>query len=171
MKLILKNPIVLFIFFLGVVLVVCFPKAIKESVFLALLCLMGNATGAVQDCKYHLVSDYYFTSSNSSDEVIVLEKEKGILQEVVPTKVYFFDYNRSHIIAKREDLKKKRSSVANEQGEKPKIYDYWIIEVEKRKVHGPMSWEEFENKRRELSVSQRLHFDNFFRGWHLETWW
>lgn len=125
-------------------------------IILGNLLLMIGCTGIGRE---HLIGCYYLTKMDYADSELDLSfklKESGDFIGVIPPKIIEIGFNDSFIIAKQQ---------SNDESE----FGYYIVPLQ-NKVHmspdenkiGPLSFDEFEVKRKELNVPASLVFTRKF---------
>ena len=77
----------------------------------------------------------------------------------IPRSILGYDNDKKHIIANQVDIIK-MDKLADEDAQlvNPEKINYWIIEVEKDILHGPLGSLEFVALRVNLGVSEKLKF-------------
>jgi hypothetical protein len=100
----------------------------------------------------HLVGGYYVCAVDVIEDTGVYLKDKDGRggTEVVSAMVFAYGWNDEFIIAKRRSTK--YSSVKGD------AIQWYIIQVQNRQVHGPLTEDEFRKLRTELHVPSGLSF-------------
>ena len=120
----------------------------------------------VQDFTYKL-SGGYMLSRSSANTIMVIPKN-GSWNDTIPTipeKVIEIAWDKHFILAKRQGLQRRSPENPNDTYMEPddSVFDYWILDVSLPKVYGPLTREEFENKRMELFVSNELVLKDIYQ--------
>ncbi|MBP9096974.1 MAG: DUF3997 domain-containing protein [Ignavibacteria bacterium] len=102
------------------------------------------------------LGDNYYLYDDSGPFVGIKYKDKYIINfEVID-----FDYNNDFIIAYRRIYLDDGNNGDDYYYYKNKSeYEYWIIDKENHNYYGHLSYIEYINKRKELSISDKLNLD------------
>ncbi|HNY80559.1 MAG: DUF3997 domain-containing protein [Sedimentisphaerales bacterium] len=99
------------------------------------------------------------TDAPENAAVVYKDRDSSGATEVVPAMVFAYGWNKDFIIAKQHPPYPKESHRID------KNTTYWyLIEVARRKVHGPLSEDKFRELRNELRVPSKLAFTRTIQG-------
>ncbi|MDD7793088.1 DUF3997 domain-containing protein [Clostridium sp. 'White wine YQ'] len=78
--------------------------------------------------------------------------------DIIPAKVVEIASDEKYILAKQIGLKRRNPDNINDTYEIPdeSKVSYWILEIENGKVYGPLIEKEFNEKKKELSISTNI---------------
>jgi hypothetical protein len=122
------------------------------AVVVVLLGLIGGCSFQYPVYWDDLVAGYSVCAADVKEQAAILLRDRdgrgGI--QVVPAMVFAYGWNDDFIIAKR---------LPADYGEiKSSTTQWYIVQVQNRKVHGPLSEVEFQRLRAELGVPTELSF-------------
>ncbi|WP_397385040.1 DUF3997 domain-containing protein [Prosthecobacter sp.] len=109
----------------------------------------------LQDFAATLVGRYTLNRTSAHQVYIALDGGLGDDVPKIPTKVLECAVHQSLILAKRQGLKRRSPNDPNDtyQETDPMVLDYWILDTSGQgKAFGPLTFEQFEAKRRELGI-------------------
>jgi uncharacterized protein DUF3997 len=124
---------------------------------------MTNFGPGSQDFSVKIARNYYIHRTSAHQIMIAPEGWNDSIP-TIPTKVIECDTDKRFIIAKRQGLKRRSPGNPNDTYEEPdpKVFDYWILDTAVPKVYGPLKVEEFNAKRKELSVPAALSLKDVY---------
>lgn len=141
----------------------------KLIMYLIIILMLVNIHGCViispkSDYKMKLVKNYELWKANRHSIEIGIADGNGWLTSKTYGKVIELDFNDEYIIARSIPTYKADEKDFSNLQEKDKYiesipekdYEFWIIEVEKDIVHGPFNEDEFNKKRKEISVPESI---------------
>ena len=111
----------------------------------------------VQDFHAKLCGDYSIYRSSAYHIMISPGSYNDTIPHI-PTKVVEVGHDNRFIIAKRNELERRSPNNPNDtyMQPTPDIFDYWILDTKIPKVYGPLTQEEFVQKRQELGVPDNV---------------
>lgn len=109
------------------------------------------------DFSAKIAGDYYIHRT-SSHQIMIAPETWNDSVPTIPTKVIECDTDKRFIVAKRQGLKRRNPNDQNDTYEEPdpKDTDYWILDTAVPKVFGPLTLNQFEDKRKALGVPSKL---------------
>lgn len=145
---------------IGVILIVAFGAFI----FLLKPIPFGFGPG-IQDFTYGLSGDYELVRSSAHTIMVVPVDGWNNEIPIIPEKVLEIAWNKQFILAKRQGLKRRSPDNPNDTYMEPddSVFDYWILDTTIPQVYGPLTLEEFKNKRTELSVPDELILQDLYQ--------
>jgi len=83
---------------------------------------------------------------------------------IIPTKVIELDHDERFVIAKQQLLERRSPNNPKDSYEQPKpnAFQYWILDLQKPDVHGPLTLDEFVTIRTQLAVPNELTLHNVY---------
>ena len=116
------------------------------------------ACGAgISDFTREIQSKKYYFSQFSSDNRYIWKKVKmgGSYKEeiIISKKVIEYKHNAEYIVAVRQVSNDYECSDSSFASELLKVFDYWIIEIKTGLIHGPLSFNKYNDKIIELDIS------------------
>ena len=111
----------------------------------------------VSDFSAELCGDYSIFRS-SAHQIVILHRSYQYAAPIIPTKVVEVGHDNRFVIAKRNALERRSPDNPNDTYMQPThdIFDYWILDTRIPKVYGPLTQEEFTQKRQELDVPDNV---------------
>jgi hypothetical protein len=106
----------------------------------------------------------YYIHRTSSEQIIIAPESWNDSIPTIPTMVIECNTDKRFIIAKRQGLMRRSPGNPNDTYEvpDPKIIDYWILDTTLPKVFGPLTLNEFVEKRKELGVQRSLSLKDVY---------
>ena len=126
----------------------------------AILLLLILSVSCSTDIYRHLKNGYYYVSLGGQN--VIISQESSEKEMVVPCMIVSYEHDEEYLIVVNENVKNCAWEVDNSQRLDQK-YQYWIIQMEKELIYGPMTQQEFLLKRKELKVSSKLELAEKFR--------
>ena len=132
-------------------------RALANAVIVVVLPLLLG--GGCSDYTKTLPGGYLFVSESADTQDIT--RAEGIRpdERYIPCNVVGYDYNASHIIAKQVARTECFANGVNLFNQRDGQTYFWIIDVQKKVIHGPYSEPEFAAQRKQLDVSEELKVD------------
>lgn len=128
-------------------------KKLPIYLLIVILSLTLYGCAGLADFEIDLSGGYQLVRS-SADYVYVYSGSST----VIPKKVIEIAWDDDYILAKQLGLKRKYPDNPNNTTEIPdeSKVNYWIIDINKSKVYGPLTDKDFTEKKKELSISGKL---------------
>jgi hypothetical protein len=106
----------------------------------------------------------YFIHRSSAHQIMVAPEGWNNSVPTIPTKVVELDHDDTWVIAKQQHLRPRNPNDPNDTYEEPDpgVFSYWVLRLDKPQVWGPLSLNEFEAKRKELTVPASLKLHNVY---------
>lgn len=100
----------------------------------------------------------YYIHRTSSHQIMIAPEAWNDSVPTIPTKVIECGTDKRFIIAKREGLKRRSPNNPKDTYEEPdpNVIDYWILDTAVPKVFGPLTLDQFNDKRKLLEVPTAL---------------
>ncbi|MCL1909633.1 MAG: DUF3997 domain-containing protein [Kiritimatiellaeota bacterium] len=118
----------------------------------------------VQDFTAELCGNYSIW--RTSAHYIKISPASGRYNEstpIVPEKVVEVGHDDIFIVAKRNDLRRRGLNPNDNYMEPaPGVFDYWILDTSVPEVHGPMTLDEYAQKRQELGISENVGLKDIY---------
>lgn len=133
---------------------------IVAAVFVAIAGIIYLAThigpGSL-DFRAKLAGPYFLHRMSSQEVLIAPDTWDGSIP-IIPTLVVACGTDRRFIVAKRQGLKRKIDNGPQSLSVEPdpNTVDYWILDTAAPKVFGPLTLEQFNDKRTALGVPSSL---------------
>ena len=114
----------------------------------------------MQDFHAELCGDYLIWRSSANH--IIISRRNCV--ESIPTKVVEVGHDSRFIIAKRNELERRSPNNPDDtyMQPTPDIFDYWILDTSIPKVYGPLTQEEFAQKRQELDIPDNVELKDVY---------
>jgi hypothetical protein len=136
----------------------------KRYLAFFLVHVLALLISACDDHEVRLSGGFIFLSEGPDTQEIWPGKSLGPNERYIPCNVVGYDYNSDFIVAKqvaREacyhiGLEGNRKNMFNQHD--GQTY-FWIIDAQKRVIHGPYSEPQFAAQRKQLGVSEELKVD------------
>lgn len=111
-----------------------------------------------QDYSGHLAGDYWLHRTSPYQIIIASEGGRSEGNPIIPTIVTQCATDGRYILAERHGLKRRSpgNPADTYEVEDPSQVDYWILDVESRKLHGPLDQQQFGMTRASLSINPAL---------------
>jgi len=140
-------------------------KRLIKYLIIALLLvnIKGCVLPVVSDYKMKLTGNYELWKVHKDSIVIGIPDENGLTPQI-DGKVIDLGFNDEYIIARSIPTYKANNQKFSNFSEMEKYiesipeedYEFWIIEVENDVVYGPLNEDEFNKKRKEISVPESM---------------
>ena len=101
------------------------------------------------------LSGGYYYASESKESTAILRHGKKRNERYIPCKIIFYDYNKQFIIAAQEPVRECLFGEIDIDYNNLEVA-FWIIDVQKDKILGPYSLDEYIKKRKALGVPEEL---------------
>jgi hypothetical protein len=113
----------------------------------------------VYDFKATLAGGY--TLYRTSPDEIVIAGPSG---DAIPTKVVEIAHDQKFILAKQQHLRQRTPGSATDTYEEPVPgeFSYWIVNVARPTIYGPLDEKQFMTKRLELKVNPSLSLHDVY---------
>jgi hypothetical protein len=112
----------------------------------------------MSDYSYAVAGDYRLIKTNPDEVAVVPKGHWDEKTPKIPSKVIEIGWDDRFVIAKQERMPKLD---ANDRVGGPVMdqFGYWILDAKTPEVYGPMLYEDFGLKRRELQVPASIQLD------------
>lgn len=109
------------------------------------------------DFSVKLCGDY-FLHRNSAHEIFVSPMTWNGQTPIIPPKVVEVAHDERFIAAKQNHLERRSPNNPKDTYLRPSegVYNYWILDTNIPKAYGPLRKSEFDDKRKELDVSESV---------------
>ncbi len=128
-----------------------------------ILALVQGVGPGVQDFVAHIAGDYSILRS-SAHQIQIASNSRIDSTPIIPTKVIECDTDGRFVIAKRQGLKRRSPNNPDDTYEEPdpQVFDYWILDTRTPRVYGPLTFEQFTAKKKELALSPSLRLKDVY---------
>ena len=111
----------------------------------------------LQDFSAALPHGYYIHRT-SAHQITVAPQSWSPDTPTIPTKVVELDHDDRFVIAKQQLLERRSPGNPDDTYElpKPNAFQYWILDLQLPKAHGPLTLDEFKAERTRLAVPAEL---------------
>lgn len=106
----------------------------------------------------------YFIHRTSAHQIMVAPSGWNASTPIIPTKVVELDHDDTFVIAKQQHLRRRSPNDPNDTYEEPdpEVFSYWILNVQTPEVWGPLTDDEFQDKRGKLGVDPLLSLHDVY---------
>ena len=120
---------------------------------ISLICLWGcNLSDYVKK-----IGDNYEYYHEGFSYKVITHVNNHVNDVEIPRSIIAYDYDDHFILAAQVDIiEKERLVEEDEEVINPKKINFWLIEIEGDKLHGPLTLDEYLYKRKELNIPSEL---------------
>ena len=106
----------------------------------------------------------YFINRTSAHQIFISPQGWSSETPIIPTKVIEAAHDSIWIIAKQQHLQRRSPNNPNDTYEEPKAdsFSYWILNTKTPRVWGPLTSQEFSDKKKELGVNSNLELRSVY---------
>jgi|GEM_PF-6296665 len=122
-------------------------RVVVASVILLLANIACCSLLEMGDSRREIVGGYCFFSGSSVSLTGITRCEGDTIYHVISPQIIGSDWNDDFIVVKRD---------ADDLTDNPEDIEWYIIDVQAQIVHGPYQFDEYVDKRNELSVPSNL---------------
>lgn len=133
-------------------------KILPLSILLLPALFLSGCFWGLSDFHAHLTGVYSLWRTSAFRIDIVPDGSWSDGDPVIPTMVVECNHDERFIIAKRQGLKGKSGNREPD----PLVFDYWVLDINEPKVHGPLTSVEFSEKKIELGVPSGLELKSVY---------
>ena len=124
----------------------------------------GLAYGpGVSDFSAELSNDY-FIHHTSAHQIVVAPISFNDETPIIPTRVIEVGYDQNFIVAKQQLLERLNPDTPNDGllAPIPDAFQYWILDFQAEKFHGPLTLEDYRSKRTTLGVPETIQLSSVY---------
>jgi hypothetical protein len=120
-------------------------------------CDFGFGPG-MQDFDYPVAGNYKVFRSSAHQIKVVPSGGWSQNTPIIPTKVVEIAWDQTFVLVKQQQLRRRSPNNPQDTYEEPDPgkYAYWILDTSLPKVYGPLTAEEFRDKRAEMKINKAL---------------